>query len=234
MKVSFVGRLAEARNSGRMSCADARLPRVGEVNADDLLTPSGLRRDEMHPPSLRPARLRVQDRGMTDYGHDIDFGTFITPVNRPPRQAVERAQLAERLGFDLATFQDHPYQPAFHDTWTLISFVAASTSRIRLAGNVHNLPLRQPAVLARSIASLDLLTEGRVEFGLGAGGFWDAIEAMGGRRLAPADAVTALSQAIDVIRGVWDVDGEGRLVAGGEFHHVDGAKRGPRPAHDVP
>jgi alkanesulfonate monooxygenase SsuD/methylene tetrahydromethanopterin reductase-like flavin-dependent oxidoreductase (luciferase family) len=84
---------------------------------------------------------------MTDYGHDIEFGTFITPVNRPPRQAVERAQLAERLGFDLATFQDHPYQPAFHDTWTLISFVAASTSRIRLAGNVHNLPLRQPAVL---------------------------------------------------------------------------------------
>jgi alkanesulfonate monooxygenase SsuD/methylene tetrahydromethanopterin reductase-like flavin-dependent oxidoreductase (luciferase family) len=171
---------------------------------------------------------------MTDYGHDIEFGTFITPVNRPPRQAVERAQLAERLGFDLATFQDHPYQPAFHDTWTLISWVAASTSRIRLAGNVHNLPLRQPAVLARSIASLDLLTEGRIEFGLGAGGFWDAIEAMGGRRLAPADAVTALSQAIDVIRGVWDVDGEGRLVAGGEFHHVDGAKRGPRPAHDVP
>jgi alkanesulfonate monooxygenase SsuD/methylene tetrahydromethanopterin reductase-like flavin-dependent oxidoreductase (luciferase family) len=99
---------------------------------------------------------------------------------------------------------------------------------------VHNLPLRQPAVLARSIASLDLLTEGRIEFGLGAGGFWDAIEAMGGRRLARADAVTALSQAIDVIRGVWDVDGEGRLVAGGAFHHVDGAKRGPRPAHDVP
>ncbi|MGN6273097.1 MAG: LLM class flavin-dependent oxidoreductase [Protaetiibacter sp.] len=170
---------------------------------------------------------------MTDYGHDIEFGTFITPVNRPPRQAVELAQLAERLGFELATFQDHPYQPAFHDTWTLMSFVAASTSRIRLAGNVHNLPLRQPAVLARSVASLDLLTGGRVELGLGAGGFWDAIEAMGGRRLAPADAVTALAQAIDVIRGIWQVDGEGRLVAGGEFHGVDGAKRGPRPAHDV-
>jgi alkanesulfonate monooxygenase SsuD/methylene tetrahydromethanopterin reductase-like flavin-dependent oxidoreductase (luciferase family) len=171
---------------------------------------------------------------MSDYGHDIEFGTFITPVNRPPRQAVELARLSERLGFDLATFQDHPYQPAFHDTWTLMSFVAASTSRIRLAGNVHNLPLRQPAVLARSIASLDLLTGGRIEFGLGAGNFWDAIEAMGGRRLAPADAVTALSQAIDVIRGVWNVDGDGRLVAGGEFYRVDGAKRGPRPAHDVP
>jgi len=171
---------------------------------------------------------------MTDYGHDIEFGTFITPVNRPPRQAVELAQLAEQLGFELATFQDHPYQPAFHDTWTLMSFVAARTSRIRLAGNVHNLPLRQPAVLGRSVASLDVLTDGRVELGLGAGGFWDAIEAMGGRRLAPADAVVALAQAIDVIRGIWNVDGEGRLVAGGEFYHVDGAKRGPRPAHDIP
>lgn len=171
---------------------------------------------------------------MSDYGHEIEFGTFITPVNRPPRQAVELARLSERLGFELASFQDHPYQPAFHDTWTLMAYIAAATSRIRLAGNVHNLPLRQPAVLARSVASLDLLTGGRIELGLGAGGFWDAIEAMGGRRLAPGDAVTALSEAIDVIRGIWNADAPERLVAGGEFHRVDGAKRGPRPAHDVP
>src|SRR5690606_22261937 len=177
---------------------------------------------------------RVQDRCMSDYGHELEFGTFLTPVNRPAHQAVELAQLSERLGFELATFQDHPYQPAFHDTWTLMSFIGATTSRIRLAGNVHNLPLRQPAVLARSIASLDLLTGGRVELGIGAGGFWDAIEAMGARRLTPGEAVTALSEAVDVIRGIWDADGPGRLVAGGEFHRVDGAKRGPRPAHDVP
>ena len=171
---------------------------------------------------------------MSDYGHELEFGTFLTPVNRPAHQAVELAQLSERLGFELATFQDHPYQPAFHDTWTLMSFIGATTSRIRLAGNVHNLPLRQPAVLARSVASLDLLTGGRVELGIGAGGFWDAIEAMGARRLTPGEAVTALSEAVDVIRGIWDADGPGRLVAGGEFHRVDGAKRGPRPAHDVP
>src|SRR5690606_6911048 len=205
---------------------------------------------------------RVQDRCMSDYGHELEFGTFLTPVNRPAHQAVELAQLSERLGFELATFQDHPYQPAFHDTWTLMSFIGATTSRIRLAGNVHNLPLRQPAVLARSVASLDLLTGGRVALGIGAGGFWDAIEAMGARRLTPGEAVkalweavgvvrgiwgadgagrvipgvavTALSEAVAVIRGIWDADGPGRLVAGGEFHRVDGAKRGPRPAHDVP
>ena len=78
------------------------------------------------------------------------------------------------------TFQDHPYQPAFLDTWTLLSWVAARTERIHVAGNVLNLPLRPPAVLARAAASLDLLSGGRFELGLGAGAFWDAIEAMGG------------------------------------------------------
>jgi Luciferase-like monooxygenase/Hemerythrin HHE cation binding domain len=115
-----------------------------------------------------------------DYGHDLLFGSFITPSARQPHEAVGLVQVAERAGLDLATFQDHPYQPAFLDTWTLMSYAAAATSRIRLTGNVLNLPLRQPVVLARSVASLDLLTGGRVELGIGAGGFWDAIEAVSG------------------------------------------------------
>lgn len=77
---------------------------------------------------------------MTDYGHELAFGVFIIPA----QGAVELAQVAEAAGLDLATFQDHPYQPAFVDTWTLISYVAARTQRITLAGNVLNLPLRQP------------------------------------------------------------------------------------------
>lgn len=171
---------------------------------------------------------------MPDYGHPIRFGTFVTPVNAPPERPVELALLCEQLGFDLVTFQDHPYQPRFHDTWTLLTWVAARTSRIELAGDVHNLPLRPPAVLARAAASLDLLSGGRVNLGLGAGGFWDAIEAMGGRRLTPGQAVDAVDQAIDVIRGVWDVADRSPLRAGGEHHHVDGAKRGPAPAHPIP
>lgn len=170
---------------------------------------------------------------MPDYGHALEFGTFVTPVNSPPDQAVELAIVSEELGFDLVTFQDHPYQPAFHDTWTLLAWTAARTSRIRLAANVHNIPLRPPAVLARSAASLDLLSGGRVELGLGAGGFWDAIEAMGGGRLEPGESVTAFSEALDVIRGIWDADERAPLRAGGDFHRVEGAKRGPAPAHDM-
>jgi alkanesulfonate monooxygenase SsuD/methylene tetrahydromethanopterin reductase-like flavin-dependent oxidoreductase (luciferase family) len=170
---------------------------------------------------------------MTDYGQDLLFGTFVTPVNKPPAHAVELATLADRAGLDLVTFQDHPYQPSFHDTWTLLSYVASRTSKVHLSGNVLNLPLRQPAVLARAAASLDLLSGGRVELGIGAGGFWDPIAAMGGPRRSPGEATTALEEAITVIREIWAADRPGPVKVDGQHYRVHGAKRGPAPAHDI-
>lgn len=170
---------------------------------------------------------------MTDYGHDLLFGSFITPVNQPAAHAVDLAVAADRAGLDLVTFQDHPYQPRFHDTWTLLSYVAARTTRIHVSGNVLNLPLRQPAVLARSAASLDLLSAGRFELGIGAGSFWDAIESMGGRRLTPGRAAVALEEAITVIREIWAADRREVLHVNGEYYRVNGVKRGPAPAHDI-
>jgi alkanesulfonate monooxygenase SsuD/methylene tetrahydromethanopterin reductase-like flavin-dependent oxidoreductase (luciferase family) len=171
---------------------------------------------------------------VTDYGHPIVFGTFLTPANADPAATVGLARLSEELGYDLVTFQDHPYQPRFLDTWTLMSWVAASTSRIRIAPNVLNLPLRPPAVVARAAASLDLLSGGRFELALGAGAFWDAIVAMGGRRLTPAEAFQAFEEALDVIHGLWDVSTREPLRVPGRFHHIAGAKRGPAPAHPMP
>lgn len=170
---------------------------------------------------------------MPDYGHNLLFGAFITPRAVPPRQAVELVQTAEDAELDLAAFQDHPYQPRFLDTWTLLSYAAARTHRIRLVTDVLNLPLRQPSLVARSAASLDLLSGGRFELGLGAGAFWDAIVAVGGERLSPGDAVAGVAEAIRIIRGMWDVTAEGPLRIAGSVHRVDGPKRGPAPAHDV-
>jgi len=170
---------------------------------------------------------------MTDYGHELLFGSFITPDAQQPERVVTLTRLSEQAGLDLATFQDHPYQPGFLDTWTLMSYVAAATTRIRLSANVLNLPLRQPAVLARSAASLDLLSGGRVELGIGAGAFWDAIEANGGPRRGPGEAVGALDEAISVIREVWAVERRGGVLVDGQHYRVAGAKRGPAPAHDV-
>src|SRR5690606_35445463 len=171
---------------------------------------------------------------MTDYGHDLLFGSFITPTSASPERVVALTRASEAAGLDLATFQDHPYQPAFLDTWTLLSYVAARTERIRLAPNVANVPARPPAVLARAAASLDLLSGGRVDLGLGAGAFWDGIAAMGGRRLTPAQGVDALREAITIIRDLWDTGTRGGVRRDGTYYQVVGAKRGPAPAHDIP
>ncbi|GGM08162.1 LLM class flavin-dependent oxidoreductase [Promicromonospora citrea] len=171
---------------------------------------------------------------MTDYGHDLLFGTFITPAAGDPQRTVALARLSEELGLDLVTFQDHPYQPAFLDTWTLMTWVAAQTERIHLSANVLNMGVRMPAHVARSAASLDLLSGGRFELGLGSGGFNEAAVAMGAQRRTAAESVTALEEALEIIRGVWDTADRTPLRVHGQFHQVDGAKRGPAPAHDMP
>jgi alkanesulfonate monooxygenase SsuD/methylene tetrahydromethanopterin reductase-like flavin-dependent oxidoreductase (luciferase family) len=171
---------------------------------------------------------------MPDYGHPLRFGTFIQPSSQQPDLTVALAQLSEQLGYDLVTFQDHPYLPAYLDTWTLMSWIAARTERIHVASNVLNLPLRPPAVIARAAASLDLLSGGRFDLGLGAGGFWDAIEAMGGGRRSAGQSIDALDEAIDVIRGIWDADERAPLRTDGPYYPIRGAKRGPAPAHDIP
>lgn len=169
-----------------------------------------------------------------NYGHPLKFGTFITPSSAAPEKTIELAKQAEALGFDLVTFQDHPYQPAHLDAWTLLTWVAGQTERIQLSANVLNLPLRPPAVLARSAASLDLLSNGRLSLALGAGAFWDAIEANGGVRRTPGEAVEALDEAIRIIRGVWDVSESGPVRVWGRHYRADGVQRGPLAAHDIP
>lgn len=170
---------------------------------------------------------------MSDYGHDLKFGLFITPVLSQARQVMELSQLADREGIDLVTFQDHPYQPAFADTWMLMSQVAALTQRVTIAPNVTNLPLRGPGIIARSAATLDQLSGGRFELGIGSGAFWDGIEAMGGRRLSPGQAIQALREAITIIRQLWDTEETAKVAIEGEFYRAVGAKRGPAPARPI-
>lgn len=167
-----------------------------------------------------------------DYGHELVFGTFLTPAVDNPARVIALAQLTEQVGLDLVTFQDHPYQPRLMDAWTLLSVVAAQTQRVKVATNVANLPLRQPVVLARSVATLDLISGGRVELGLGAGGFLEAVAANAGPRLTTGQSITALEEAIAIMREVWTPQGGGIRLAGKQYT-VAGAKRGPQPAHDV-
>src|SRR5688500_6386167 len=160
--------------------------------------------------------------------HDkIKFGYFLIPDANTPMLAL--AQEAEQLGLDYIAIQDHPYQRRFVDTFTLLSMIAARTSRIGLFPDVANLPLRPPAVMAKAAASIDLLSGGRFELGLGAGGFWDAAHAYGGSRRSPGEALAALAEAIQVIRKIWS--GERNLRFEGQHYRLRGAHSGPVPAH---
>jgi hypothetical protein len=166
-----------------------------------------------------------------DYGHELLFGTFLTPTAEQAAQVIELAERTERAGLDLVSVQDHPYQPKFLDTWTLLSVIAARTSILRVTPNVANLPLRPPAMLARAAASLDILSNGRVELGLGAGGFWEPIAGMGGPRRTPGESIVALEEAITIIRALWTPGRGVRLD--GEHYQLRGAKPGPFPVHDI-
>jgi alkanesulfonate monooxygenase SsuD/methylene tetrahydromethanopterin reductase-like flavin-dependent oxidoreductase (luciferase family) len=168
---------------------------------------------------------------MTDHGHDLQFGIFPSPDAAAATRVVELTRVAEVEGLDLVSIQDHPYQRRHLDTWTLLSYLGAATTTIRIAPNVACLPLRPPAVLAKSAASLDVLTGGRVELGLGAGAFWDGIAAAGGPRRTPGESVEALEEAIDVIRQFW---AGGGVRVRGRHYAVEGLQAGPRPAHEIP
>jgi len=168
---------------------------------------------------------------MPDYGHDLLFGVFVPPLAQQADAVLALARRADEAGLDLVSVQDHPYNPQFLDSLTLLTTIAATTSRVRVFPNVANLPLRPPAMLAREVAALDILSGGRAELGIGAGAFWDAIEAMGGPRRSAGQSVAALREAIGVIRALWTPGRGARRT--GDHYSLHGAKPGPFPVHDI-
>jgi alkanesulfonate monooxygenase SsuD/methylene tetrahydromethanopterin reductase-like flavin-dependent oxidoreductase (luciferase family) len=165
------------------------------------------------------------------YGRELEFGLSIVPMRADLEQARELASLADERGLDLIGIQDHPYQWRFLETWSLIGDLLARTERVRIFPDVANLPLRLPAMIAKQAKSLDVLSGGRFELGLGAGAFWEAIGAMGGPVRSGREALQALEEAIHIIRAYWS--GERTIAFEGEYYSVKGLHPGPPPAHPI-
>lgn len=159
----------------------------------------------------------------------VSFGYFLVPSSDAP--LLETARRVEELGLEYVGIQDHPYQRNYVETWSLMAMIAATTTRLRIFPDVANLPLRQPAVMAKAAATIDNLSGGRFELGLGAGAFWDAIAAYGGPRRRPGESLDALEEAVAVIRKIWS--GERGLRVEGEHYRLDGAHSGPVPVHPI-
>lgn len=166
---------------------------------------------------------------MADYGRALSFGYFLIPNAADP--LLDSARSLEALGFEYLGIQDHPYQRRYVDTWTLLGYLAGATSRIGLFPDVSNLALRPPAMLAKAAVSLDLLSGGRFDLGLGAGGFNEAVQAYGGPARSPREAYEALEEAIEVIRLIWS--GERNLRFSGKHYSLAGAMSGPVPTRPI-
>jgi len=168
---------------------------------------------------------------MPDYGHDLMFGAMLEPERAA--DAVALAVLAEQVGLDAVSLADHPYWPERLDTFALLAYIAARTDRVRVFPNLANLPLRPPAMLARTAATLDVLSDGRFELGIGSGAqqLWDAIVAEGGPVRDAAESINALDEAVQVIRALWLAGPEVSFT--GRHYRIAGATPGPTPAHDI-
>jgi len=137
----------------------------------------------------------------------------------------------QRLGpGPFGNFPNAPYtsEHTFHEIFVLLSHLAAVTSRISFVTSVLVLPQRQTAVVAKQVASIDLLSGGRIRLAVGVG--WNAAEyeALG---VDFRDRTALLEEQIDVIRMLWSkpiVDFDGR------FHHLRGVGINPLPTHEIP
>jgi alkanesulfonate monooxygenase SsuD/methylene tetrahydromethanopterin reductase-like flavin-dependent oxidoreductase (luciferase family) len=165
------------------------------------------------------------------YGRPLTFGLSLVPTSADVELLRTLSSRADVLGLDLIAIQDHPYQWRFLDTFSLLADLIARTERIGFFPDVANLPLRGPALLAKQAATLDVLSGGRFELGLGAGAFWEAIGAMGGPVRSGREALEALEEAIQIIRAFWS--GERTIGFQGRYYSVQGLHPGPPPAHPI-
>ncbi|RVX40992.1 alkanesulfonate monooxygenase SsuD/methylene tetrahydromethanopterin reductase-like flavin-dependent oxidoreductase (luciferase family) [Nonomuraea polychroma] len=162
----------------------------------------------------------------------LQFGFSLDPTTDHSAHR-ELVRAAEDGGLDLVGVQDHPYSAEYVDTFALIATLLEATERLRFFPDVANLPLRHPSMLAKSAASLDLLSGGRFELGLGGGGYWSAIAKMGmTAQLSRAEALDQLDEAVRVLRALWRGEPE-PVTFEGRYYNIPGLQGGPVPAHPI-
>lgn len=145
---------------------------------------------------------------------------------------VADALRAEALGYDFVSANDHPCgsRPSY-ELWTMLSWIAAKTTRIKVATRVLGVPYRAPAMVAKMAESLDRLSNGRLILGLGGGYSDEEFRAFGLSVPSPKEKVEGLEEAVRIIRGLWTSPG---FTFEGRHHHTDDADLEPKPAHPIP
>lgn len=162
--------------------------------------------------SVRPVRFGV---GIGGYSAGVPGGAEIADL----------ARRAEAVGFDAVHVGDHiQWHAPIHETTTVMATVAAVTSRIRIASDVIILPLRDPVLIAKTVASLDVLSGGRVVFGVGVGG--ENPPEFAAMRVPRAERGSRANENLQIIRGLLTQE---RFSHAGRHYTIEDVAIAPRP-----
>lgn len=153
---------------------------------------------------------------------------FIAPAPRLTGSAPEWLDAVRRiedLGFDTVAFSDHVSGGWVMESTVAMTAAAMATSRLRVLSLVFANDFRHPGLLRKSIATLDVLSGGRTELGLGTGWLGDDYEALGLTLDAPTVRVDRLAEAVDIVRAL---DGPEPVRYSGQHYRINGLEGLPR------
>ncbi|RZQ60252.1 LLM class flavin-dependent oxidoreductase [Amycolatopsis suaedae] len=165
------------------------------------------------------------------------FGVIVMP-DAPATQLTARFRRIEELGFDQLYLADHigdfrDLSGPFLDGWSLLAAAAVQTSRIALGPLVNNPILREPAVLAKQAMTVDQLSRGRLELGLGAGVFESDHQAVGSRPWPVRERVGRFAEYTAIVDGILRADGK-PFTFEGDWYRVRDVPTAPGPVRRPP
>ena len=141
-------------------------------------------------------------------------------------------QQAEHLGYDAAYTYDHfmavmmdPFDPCL-EAWTTLAALAVHTGRLRLGVLVSGNTYRHPAVLAKMATTVDVVSRGRLDFGIGSGWFAPEHQALGIPFGTAGERCDRLDEALTVIRALWTTR---EVTLAGRFYRLERAVAEPKP-----
>ena len=147
-------------------------------------------------------------------------------------KVVELAVLAEELGFDSLWVYDHvhnvpkPAHEAVFECWTTLAALSQRTSRIRLGQMVGCNSYRNPALLAKITSTLDVISGGRLDWGIGAGWYENEYKGYGYEFPAPKVRIAMLGEAVEIVRSMWT---EAETTYDGRYYTLRRANCDPKP-----
>ncbi len=174
---------------------------------------------------------------------ELEFGVFVpqgwrmelVSIEEPAakwQKAVDIAVLAETLGFDSLWVYDHfhnvprPANETVFECWTTLAAISQRTSRIKLGQMVGCAPYREPSLLAKITSNLDVISGGRLIWGVGAGWYEHEFRGYGYDFLAPSDRIRVLRETVEIVTALWS---EPTVSYKGKFFELEDARCDPKP-----